>query len=86
AWDATVGHAADWLSLHFATLEPWEGMTAFVEKRDPDYQGVRQRARDGGASESIWGPPVKTCEMCGAKGLPATMMFCGVCGEELAAV
>lgn len=86
AWDATIAHAGDWLSLHFATLEPWEGMTAFVEKRPPDYRGVRERARDGGSSEHVWGPPLKTCQACGAKGLPAGTSFCGACGTELEAV
>jgi len=83
AWHSTIGHAREWLSLHFANLEPWEGMTAFVEKRPPDYRGLRERARDGGSSELLWGPPEKTCPACGAKGLPAGMSFCGACGREL---
>src|SRR3990172_4159299 len=33
AWHQTAGHARDWLSIHFATWEPLEGMGAFVEKR-----------------------------------------------------
>jgi enoyl-CoA hydratase/carnithine racemase len=83
AWHTTIGHAREWLSLHFANLEPWEGMTAFVEKRQPDYRGLRERARDGGSSELLWGPPEKTCSSCGAKGLPAGMRFCGACGAAL---
>jgi len=83
AWHTTIGHAREWLALHFANLEPWEGMTAFVEKRQPDYRGLRERARDGGSSELLWGPPEKTCPACGAKGLPAGMSFCGACGAEL---
>lgn len=82
AWHLTVGHARDWLSLHFASLEPWEGMTAFVEKRPPDYRGIRELARDGGASEMRWGPPARTCPACGTRGLPANMAFCGVCGHK----
>jgi enoyl-CoA hydratase/carnithine racemase len=83
AWHATIGHAREWLALHFASLEPWEGMTAFVEKRQPDHVGIRERARDGGSSEFLWGPPAKTCPSCGAKGLPEAMRFCGLCGAEL---
>ncbi len=83
AWHMTIGHARDWLTLHYTSLEPWEGMTAFVEKRPPDYRGVRERARDGGSSEFIWGPPAKTCAACGAKGLPAATSFCGNCGAAL---
>ncbi len=83
AWALTAGHARDWLSLHFASPEPWEGMTAFVEKRAPDYRGLRKRARDGGSSEYLWGPPAKTCPACGARGLPAETAYCGKCGQRL---
>ncbi len=86
AWSATIGHARDWLSLHFATLEPWEGMTAFVEKRKPDYRGIRRKAAEGGSSEFVWGPYVGTCGECGAKGIPADFAFCGKCGAPLAKV
>ncbi len=83
AWTLTAGHARDWLSLHFASPEPWEGMTAFVDKRAPDYRGLRERARDGGSTEYLWGPPAKTCAACGARGLPANMAYCGQCGHRL---
>lgn len=74
-WNMTVGHAQDWLSTHFAGLEPWEGMRAFVEKRKPDYARVRR-------AEFLWGPPAKQCR-CGAKGLPGEFAFCGACGAKL---
>jgi len=86
AWAASIGHARDWLSLHFATLEPWEGMTAFVEKRKPDYRGIRRKAAEGGSSEFVWGPYVGACDSCGAKGIPAEFAFCGKCGAPLAKV
>ncbi len=83
AWHMTIGHARDWLSIHYASLEPYEGMTAFVEKRPADYRGVRERAASGGSSEFLWGPYRQTCPSCGAKGLPSEFKFCGVCGAEL---
>jgi enoyl-CoA hydratase/carnithine racemase len=86
AWAASISHARDWLSLHFATLEPWEGMTAFVEKRQPDYRGIRQRAAGGGSSEFVWGPYTGVCGSCGAKGIPSDFAFCGKCGAPLAKV
>ena len=86
AWAASIGHARDWLSVHFATLEPWEGMTAFVEKRQPDYRGVRRQAAEGGSSEFVWGPYTGTCGSCGAKGIPAEFAFCGKCGSALGKV
>jgi enoyl-CoA hydratase/carnithine racemase len=43
AWYATIGHAREWLALHFAHEETAEGMRAFVEKRAPDYAAIRRR-------------------------------------------
>jgi enoyl-CoA hydratase/carnithine racemase len=83
AWHSTVGHARDWLTLHFTDVEPYEGMTSFVEKRPPDYRGLRKRAAEGGSSEYLFGPPMKKCAKCGAKGLPENFKFCGGCGAKL---
>ncbi|MBI4415728.1 MAG: hypothetical protein HY557_01940, partial [Euryarchaeota archaeon] len=80
AWHQTIGHARDWLSLHFATREPFEGMRAFVEKRKPDY-----RAEGSESPEFLYGPPVLDCPRCGAKGLPNGFAFCGRCGARLGA-
>ncbi len=85
AWHATTPHARDWLSVHYTSLEPHEGMTAFVEKRKADYVGLRRRAADpNGSSEFLWGPYAQTCSECGAKGLPAAFEHCGQCGAALA--
>jgi enoyl-CoA hydratase/carnithine racemase len=84
AWYATVGHARDWLSTHFTTLEPYEGMQAFVEKRRVDFAGLRRRAADGGSSEFLWGPYAKACAGCGATGIPEAFSYCGNCGAALA--
>lgn len=86
AWHATVGHARDWLAIHYTSLEPNEGMTAFVEKRKADYVGMRDRAADpGGSSEFLWGPYAKQCPECGAKGMPSMFEHCGQCGAALEA-
>ena len=83
AWFATVGHARDWLSTHFAALEPYEGMQAFVEKRKVDFRGLRARGAAGCSTEFLWGPYARTCEGCGAKGIPSEFTFCGKCGAAL---
>ncbi|CAA7601111.1 Crotonase superfamily [Acididesulfobacillus acetoxydans] len=83
AWSSTVGHAKEWLALHFASVEPYEGMNAFVEKRPKDYIGLRTKAAEGGSSEFLYGPYTHTCPSCGAKGIPEAFKFCGVCGTEL---
>jgi enoyl-CoA hydratase/carnithine racemase len=82
-WHQTIGHAGDWLALHFASYEPWEGMRAFVEKRRPDYMKLRRLAADGDSSEFVWGPPSVACPSCEATGLPAGFAFCGACGAPV---
>lgn len=83
AWHQTIGHARDWLSIHYTSWEPLEGMTAFVEKRPPRYRLLRERAAQGKSSEFIWGPYTNTCPSCGAKALPEEFAFCGACGTAL---
>ena len=83
AWHQTIGHARDWLSVHYTSWEPNEGMNAFVEKRPPDYAGLRRRAAEGGSSEFPWGPYARRCGECGAKLLPEGFAFCGACGRKL---
>ncbi len=84
SWHATIGHARDWLSSHFTSVEPYEGMRAFVEKRKVDIRGLRRKAATGGSSEFLWGPYAKDCGGCGATGIPADFKYCGRCGAALA--
>lgn len=83
AWNSTVQAGRDWLALHFASLEPGEGMHAFVEKRPANHLGVRERAAAGGSSELLWGPNKTHCQGCGARWLPSEFQFCGVCGARV---
>jgi len=85
AWNQTIGHAADWLALHYTHWEPLEGMSAFVEKRKPDYAKLRAAAAAGAASETPWGAPIATCRTCGARGIPADFSHCGRCGAKMGA-
>jgi enoyl-CoA hydratase/carnithine racemase len=84
AWHQTVGHARDWLALHFACAETHEGMRAFVEKRRVDYRGLRERIAAGGNGEFPAGPLTAACPACGVSAQPAGFAFCGACGERLA--
>jgi enoyl-CoA hydratase/carnithine racemase len=83
SWSQTIGAAGDWLSTHYTSFEPYEGMRAFVEKRKPDYMRARELAASGGSSEFVWGPPKLECPECGATGLPTGHSFCGSCGTSL---
>ncbi len=82
-WHTTVGHAREWLALHYACGEPLEGMRAFVEKRRVDYRGLRRRAAEDAGPEFPWGAYIAQCPRCGAASLPSRFRFCGQCGEEL---
>jgi len=83
AWHQTIDHARDWLSIHYTSWEPLEGMNAFVEKRPADYRGLRERAAAGKSSEFLWGPYARSCPKCGAKHLPDEFEYCGKCGASL---
>lgn len=70
-WSSTYPAARDWLALHVNSAETREGMTAFVQKRQPGYRDLRNVR------------PSQKCTQCGATGLAADFKFCGVCGKPL---
>jgi len=82
-WGVTAPHAADWLAIHSGAPETYEGMEAFLEKRDVAHRDFRTRANDDKSPEFFAGPPIRNCPDCGAKHLPLDYGFCGVCGAEL---
>ncbi|HAP31869.1 MAG TPA: 1,4-dihydroxy-2-naphthoyl-CoA synthase [Firmicutes bacterium] len=82
AWN-TFGHARDWLSVHYATAEPIEGFSAFLEKRKVDYRAMRRKSAEGGSHSYTYGAPLKTCATCGAKYMPIEFEFCGKCSAKL---
>jgi enoyl-CoA hydratase/carnithine racemase len=84
-WGITASHAADWLAIHSGSTETFEGMSAFMEKRDVDHMGFRVRAVEDTSPEFAWGPPLKECPSCHAKGLPSRHQYCGSCGTPLQA-
>jgi 6-oxocyclohex-1-ene-1-carbonyl-CoA hydrolase len=84
-WHSTVGHAREWLALHYACAEPIEGMNAFVEKRRVDFAGMRLKGAEDRSPELPWGGYAKRCPKCNAGGLPSEFEFCGRCGAGLGA-
>ena len=88
AWWFLVSHTlpqgSDFWCLQSATPEPLEGMTAFVEKRAPDFISMRKKAASGKSHTYLWGPPTKSCPSCGTKRMPQEFEFCGKCGAKLA--
>lgn len=81
AWGQTVMHARDWLTIHAASAEVREGLTAFYEKRPVDY--ARLRASPADSTTSRRGAYTRTCSHCGATELPTGFRYCGNCGHEL---
>ncbi|MBI1824962.1 MAG: enoyl-CoA hydratase/isomerase family protein [Planctomycetes bacterium] len=43
SWSLTIGHARDWLAIHNLAPEVHEGIKAFTEKRNVDYDKVRRQ-------------------------------------------
>ncbi len=86
SWNMTIGHAKDWLSVHFSSLEAHEGMQSFIEKRKPDYKKIRQKAKNNESSETLWGANLKECPSCGEKYLPEEFIFCGKCGNSISSL
>ncbi len=83
AWNQTIGHAQEWLALHFATAEPYEGMHAFVDKRPARVAELRQRIAREGNGNYLHGPPTRSCGSCGETGLAEKFRYCGRCGSPL---
>ena len=81
-WAATVPHVGEWLALHAGSVEAFEGMGAFRDRRPPERARLRQRLADDASPEFRWGPPTETCSACGATGLPLHHTFCGRCGTK----
>ncbi len=85
AWNQSVSHAQEWLALHFATVEPYEGMNAFVDKRPARVTELRSRLARGDDPDFLHGPPLASCGVCGEAGLPSKFRYCGRCGALLEA-
>lgn len=83
SWHLTVPHMHDWLSIHAGSPETREGVRAFAEKREPDYDMLRRRTETDDSPEFFHGPPLLTCPHCGTTDLPSQFEYCGVCGKKL---
>ncbi|HWC76348.1 MAG TPA: enoyl-CoA hydratase/isomerase family protein, partial [Blastocatellia bacterium] len=86
-WDATIGGTRDWLALHFSGPEAAEGMGGLAERRAISYRSARSRSgsldRTGNGAKDAPGIWDVACGSCGARGLPASFGYCGLCGAQL---
>jgi len=60
SWHLTIGHGREWLAIHNTSPETWEGVRAFSEKREPDYDAIRRRWAEDGGPEWLGGGPPQT--------------------------
>jgi enoyl-CoA hydratase/carnithine racemase len=81
SWSLTIGHARDWLTLHAGSEEVAHGLNAFSEKKEMDYETIREGSKDKIAG---YPPEVLTanCKSC-AKSMPSAFSFCGNCGYKM---
>ncbi len=55
SWHLTIGHGRDWLAIHNTSPETWEGIRAFMQRREPDYASLRRRWKEDQAPEWLDG-------------------------------
>ena len=60
SWHQTIGHGREWLAIHNTSPETWEGVNAFDQKREPDYDAIREKWAEDRGPEWLEGePPLK---------------------------
>jgi enoyl-CoA hydratase/carnithine racemase len=85
AWNSIVNDASD-VAAHFAGEEASEGLRALAEKRTVDYRRLRlasKAVRIPESSNQIVKSGARSCYSCGARDIPASCDFCGLCGTRL---
>lgn len=56
---------------------------AFMDKKAPDWAGMRLEQLKNKTTYHYWGALTKSCAKCGTGNLPDNMAYCGNCGEKL---
>ena len=57
SWHQTIGHGREWLAIHNTSPETWEGVNAFDQKREPDYDSIREKWAEDRGPEWLEGEP-----------------------------
>lgn len=83
-WAGTWEHAKEFFSLNIGSIEPMEGLNAFMEKRPRKYREIRQKMAKGLEPRYPFGPCSSKCKSCGAEYLPLNAQFCLQCGAKMA--
>lgn len=83
AWAGTWEHAKEFFALNVGSMEPMEGLTAFMEKRPRRYKAIRGRMAKGMDPHYPFGPAMSRCIKCGVEYLPSQSVFCLKCGAKI---
>ncbi len=82
-WKTTWEHAKEFFSLNLGSIEPTEGLSAFMEKRPRRYREIRDLIGKGVDPRYPYGPNSSKCPACGAEYLPLNATYCLSCGKRL---
>jgi 2-ketocyclohexanecarboxyl-CoA hydrolase len=82
-WRPTWEHAKEFFSLNLGSIEPVEGLAAFLEKRERNYRSLRAEIGQGLDPRYPYGPYSVRCPTCGAAHLPRSSEYCLKCGAKL---
>ncbi|MDG6987762.1 MAG: enoyl-CoA hydratase/isomerase family protein [Nitrososphaerota archaeon] len=82
-WKTTWEHAKEFFALNLGSVEPTEGLSAFIEKRPRKYREIRDSIAKGMDPRYPHGPNSVKCPKCGEGYLPLGSKYCLSCGSEL---
>jgi enoyl-CoA hydratase/carnithine racemase len=96
SWSLTIRHAREWLTIHADSPEVREGLESFAQKRQPDYDALRQGMREGmakaedevvGEAQPVHSSPMAgaslSCPDCGRGPFSPDFSYCAYCGAAL---
>ncbi len=82
-WKTTWEHAKEFFALNLGSIEPTEGLAAFMEKRPRKYREIRNAIGRGIDPRYPHGPNSLKCSSCGTLYLPLGSKHCLSCGAKL---
>ena len=82
-WKTTWEHAKEFFSMNLGSIEPTEGLSAFIEKRPRKYKEIRDAIAQGVDPRYPHGPNSMKCSKCNEKYLPLGSKYCLNCGSKL---
>lgn len=82
-WKTTWEHAKEFFALNLGSIEPTEGLRAFMEKRPRRYKEIRDEIAKGVDPRYPHGPNSAQCPKCKERYLPLGSKYCLACGTKV---